>query len=210
MPATTFIESRFPTNVSLGTVGGPMFKTEIVEKTSGHEERNTPWSMPRYRFDAKYGIRVPADIYAVLEIYHVARGRLRGFRFKDHLDFKSCGPTAMATFLDQPLGVGNNVQTVFPLSKRYVFAADTQERRVFKPVADTIMVGVAGAQVFSGFSVDGVSGNVTFNVPPLNGSVLSWGGEFDVPVRFDADNLDITLQGPINELPSIPLIELRL
>lgn len=210
MPATEFIEARFPTSVSVGSTGGPMWMTEIVEKVSGHEERNTPWAMPRYRFDARYGIRKPADIYEVLKIYQVARGRLRGFRFKDHADFKSQGPTATAVFSDQSLGTGTGVQTVFPISKRYSFSSQNLDRRIFKPVAGKILVGVAGVQVFSGFTLDTVLGNVTFSVPPANAAALTWGGEFDVPVRFDADNLDITIQGPINELPSIPLIELRL
>lgn len=187
-----------------------MWMTEIVEKVSGFEERNTPWAMPKYRYDAKYGIRKPADIYEVLKIYQVARGRLRGFRFKDHSDYKSLGPTTTATALDQSLGTGTGAQTVFPISKRYSFASQNLDRRISKPVAGKILVGVAGAQVFSGFTVDTINGNVTFAVAPLNGAALTWGGEFDVPVRFDSDNLDITIQGPINELPSIPLIELRL
>jgi uncharacterized protein (TIGR02217 family) len=192
MPETNFIEARFPTSVSLGSTGGPMWQTEIVEKVSGHEERNTPWAMPRYRYDAKYGIRRPADIYEVLKIYQVARGRLRGFRFKDHGDFKSRGPTEVATALDQSLGAGDGTTITFPLFKRYAFASQSFDRRISKPVAGKILVA-AGGVATTAFTLDAVAGTVTFASAPGNSVALTWGGEFDVPVRFDSDNLDITL-----------------
>jgi hypothetical protein len=51
---------------------------------------------------------------------------------------------------------------------------------------------------------------VTFTSPPSNGAVLTWGGEFHVPVRFDARMDQIAIRGPIGDIPSIPLKELRL
>ena len=60
------------------------------------------------------------------------------------------------------------------------------------------------------FTVDTTTGIVTFTTAPIAGTVLKAGFEFDVPVRFDTDQIDTVLsferQGTIN---SIPLIEVR-
>lgn len=62
----------------------------------------------------------------------------------------------------------------------------------------------------SNFTVDTTTGIVTFSPAPLDGTVLTAGFEFDVPVRFDTDMIDTVLsferQGSIS---SIPLIEVR-
>jgi uncharacterized protein (TIGR02217 family) len=60
-------------------------------------------------------------------------------------------------------------------------------------------------------SVDSATGLVTFDAPPASGAVISAGFEFDVPVRFDTDRLDIALSRfRAGDIPSIPLIELKL
>jgi hypothetical protein len=62
----------------------------------------------------------------------------------------------------------------------------------------------------SNWSVDPTTGIVTFTAPPPWNTRLFAGYEFDVPVRFDTDMIDVTLsferQGSI---ASIPLLEVR-
>jgi uncharacterized protein (TIGR02217 family) len=49
---------------------------------------------------------------------------------------------------------------------------------------------------------------VTFDDPPVDGAVLLAEFEFDVPVRFDMDRLDIELSSfDAADAPAIPLIE---
>ena len=51
---------------------------------------------------------------------------------------------------------------------------------------------------------------VTFAAPPGAGVVVAAGFEFDVPVRFDTDMLDVTLDFErLGSITSIPLIEVR-
>ena len=58
--------------------------------------------------------------------------------------------------------------------------------------------------------LDALSGIVTFNVAPGVGAVLTARFEFDVPVRFDIDRIDIDLaQFDAGRIPSIPLVEIR-
>jgi uncharacterized protein (TIGR02217 family) len=206
-----FIEERFPEHVSRGTVGGPGWKTDISTRSSGFEDRNGPWSAPRYRYDARYGVRDLDDLHAVIQIFNVAGGRLRGFRFKDWSDFRSCPPLQSPDATDQPFGVGDGATTSFQLVKRYAFGASYFDRTIRKPVAGEILVAANGAPLPAGWSLNAATGLVTFDAAPSVGAVLTWGGEFDVPVRFDTDNLDLTLNtSRSSDIPSIPLMELRL
>ncbi len=55
------------------------------------------------------------------------------------------------------------------------------------------------------FSVDALSGVVTFDVAPALGVAVTAGFLFDVPVRFDIDRLDVELPGfDAAEVPTIP------
>ena len=62
----------------------------------------------------------------------------------------------------------------------------------------------------SGWSVDTATGLVTFASPPVAGGTLTAGFEFDVPVRFDTDMIDVALKFErLGSIQSIPLIEVR-
>ena len=87
----------FPVHISRGSPGGPDWPAEIVELASGFEERNTPWASPLRRYDARFGVRTPAELYEVLSLYKVAFGRLRGFRFLDWTDYRSGAPHLTGT-----------------------------------------------------------------------------------------------------------------
>ena len=54
------------------------------------------------------------------------------------------------------------------------------------------------------------AGNIDFDVPPAAGAVVTAGFDFDVPVRFASDRIDVSLAGwRSGELPSVPLVEVR-
>lgn len=62
----------------------------------------------------------------------------------------------------------------------------------------------------SGWSVDATTGSVTFTAAPGAGVPITAGFEFDVPVRFDSDTLDVTLDFErLGSITSIPLLEIR-
>ena len=46
----------------------------------------------RRRYDAGYGVRSLDEIHAVIAFFEERCGRLYGFRWKDHADWKSCAP----------------------------------------------------------------------------------------------------------------------
>ena len=85
----SFHEIRFPTTISRGAQGGPERRTDIVVLGSGYEERNSRWANSRRAYNAGYGVRSLDDLYAVTAFFEERRGRLHGFRWKDHADYKS-------------------------------------------------------------------------------------------------------------------------
>jgi uncharacterized protein (TIGR02217 family) len=206
-----FHEVRFPYNISRGARGGPERRTQIVELTSGAEERNASWANSRRRYDVAYGIRRADDLSAVVAFFEARNGRLHGFRFKDWADFKSCLPSQAPGPSDQPIGTGNGAATLFQLTKRYTSGAQSWTRTIAKPVAGTVTVALNGTPQASGWSVSTTTGLITFTTAPALGVAITAGFEFDVPVRFDTDVLDVTLDlERLGSITSIPLIELRL
>jgi uncharacterized protein (TIGR02217 family) len=205
----SFDDVRFPTAISRGTSGGPTRRTEIVTTASGGEERNSRWAHSRRRYNAGFGVKSLDDIHAVIAFFEERRGRLRGFRWKDHADFKSCAPQGAVSAFDQPIGTGDGATLSFPLVKRYGAGAGAYIRTITKPVSGTVKVAVAGAET-SGFLVNPATGLVYFSSPPAAGAALTTGFEFDVPVRFDTDELRINLaQFASGDIPDIPIVEIR-
>ena len=58
--------------------------------------------------------------------------------------------------------------------------------------------------------MDYLTGFITLEEALPEGSRLTAGFEFDVPVRFDSDALEISIAGfEAGDLPSIPIVEIR-
>ncbi|GMV62604.1 MAG: hypothetical protein AMXMBFR74_17720 [Parvibaculum sp.] len=208
-----FHEIRFPLEIALGASGGPERRTEIVTLGSGREERNSPWAMSRRRYNAGLGVKKLDDIHEAVAFFEARHGRLHGFRWRDRADWKSGSPGASVTPLDQVLGVGDGARTAFQLVKTYVSGAASYAREIVKPVTGSLRVAVAGEAMEEGadFSADHATGVVTFAVAPGEGAAVTAGFEFDVPVRFDTDFLDINLAAfEAGSVPDIPVVEIRL
>jgi uncharacterized protein (TIGR02217 family) len=216
MPALIpFHEVRFPTAIAFGSAGGPERRTEIVTLGSGHEERNSRWADSRRRYNAGYGIRSLDDLHAVLAFFEERRGRLYGFRWRDRIDFASCPPGGMVSPSDQAVGIGDGETANFQLVKLYGGTYAAYARRIVKPVAGTVRVAVDGVEKTEGihWSCDSSTGIVTFasGAIPGEGRPVTAGFEFDVPVRFDTDLLDVNLTSfAAGDIPAIPLVEIRM
>ena len=205
-----FHEVRFPDNISRGARGGPERRTQIVEMASGDEERNGSWADSRRRYDASYGIRKADDLAAVTAFFEARRGRLYGFRWKDWADYKSGLPSANTAANDQPIGSGTGAATSFQLVKLYVSGAQSWTRTITKPAAGTVALALNGVTQITGWTVNTGTGVLTFAAAPAPGIAITAGFEFEVPVRFDTDTLDVTLDFErLGSITSIPLIEVR-
>jgi uncharacterized protein (TIGR02217 family) len=209
--ASDFHEVRFPLDIGLGRRGGPVRRTDIVTLASGREHRNSRWAHSRRRYDAGLGVRSLDALHAVIAFFEERRGRLVGFRFRDRTDWRSGPPSREPTPLDQRIGTGDGAAKTFQLVKTYGSSFAPYMRSIAKPVGGSVRVAIDGIEqeVGSAFACDPTTGLVTFTEPPPVGAAITAGFAFDVPVRFDTDELDIDLSAfEAGAIPQIPLIEI--
>jgi uncharacterized protein (TIGR02217 family) len=210
----SFHDVRFPTGISRHATGGPERRTDVVVLASGHEERNSRWADSRRSYNAGYGVRSLDDIHTVIAFFEERRGRLHGFRWRDHVDWKSCSPSLSPSATDEELGVGDGLTAEYQLVKGYGSAHAPWTRDIKKPVAGSVLVAVGGVAQPEGaaWELDAATGVVTFQPGsvPAPGEVVTAGFAFDVPVRFDTDRLEINVHSfRHGAIPNIPLVEIR-
>ncbi|MCT8991628.1 DUF2460 domain-containing protein [Chelativorans sp. SCAU2101] len=208
----SFHDVRFPLSISFGATGGPERRNEIVLLTSGREKRNARTARSRRRYDAGTGVRSLEDLYEVLAFFEARRGSLHAFRFRDPFDMKSCAPHETPGLFDQQIGVGDGQRRRFALVKTYGEGPDAYQRPITRPVAGSVFVAVAGVQKTFGtdYSIDPDTGEVVFepHATPAIDEAVTTGFEFDVPVRFDTDQLSASITAfKAGQIPSIPLVE---
>ena len=207
----SFHEVRLPARLAFGSTGGVERRTEIVTLGSGFERRSTPWAQGRRRYLIGANLRSLDDMSTLTGFFEARRGRLNGFRFRDFADCKSCAPAAAVGPLDQALGEGDGARTVFQIVKRYGDGDNALERRIAKPVEGTVRVAINGIELgASSFAVDAATGAVTLEAAPDAGAAVTAGFEFDTPVRFDTDRIEVTLESfDAGRMAAVSLIEVR-
>jgi len=169
-----FMESpRFPDYFARDLVGGPSYRTEIVELRSGFEQRGATWSLPLQRYSLQFGNRTQTQIDALIAFMRTAQGRFNGFRMRDPADYSASGSAGVVTLIS-----GDNYQ----LYKRYTSGANTVDRKIVKPLTP---ITVAGGGTYA---IDYTTGIVTRTAGAVP---TGWSGSFDVPVRFDTDAMQV-------------------
>jgi len=200
-----FHEVTFPARLAFGSGAGIERRVRITPLASGYEQRVSPWALGRRRYLIGAGIRRLGDASALLDFFEAREGQLYGFRFRDFADCFS-GAADHVTPADQVIGTGDGESVTFQLCKTYGAVI----RPIHKPVAGSVVVAVDGVTQGTGLSIDHTTGLVTFDAPPPEGAEISAGFRFDVPVRFDADRIDLTLEGfDAGRVAAVALIEIR-
>lgn len=208
-----FHDIQFPAGLSFGSVGGPGRHTDIVTLANGYEERNTAWAHSRRRYDAGVGMRSLDDIAILLAFFEARRGQLYAFRWKDWADFKSSKPSNDTDVRDQTIGLGDGVTKTWPLSKSYRSGLARYTRPIKKPVLGSVQVALGGDLLQEGphLEVDFAHGRILFDHAPTEGTEITAGFEFDVPVRFDTDEIQTSVENfQAGTVPHVPVIEVRL
>ena len=206
----TFHNSLFPVDIALNSEGGPERRTDIVTLVSGHEERNSPWFASRRRFNAGYGVKTLSDIEKIIAFFEARHGRLYAFRFRDPFDHKSCSVLKTPQADDQVIGTGDGVTQSFSCIKRYQEGGGVYDRIIQRPVPASLQVAIDGTlkNIDDDYLLNEDIGAVEFVTAPEQGAIITAGFIFDVPVRFDTDQLQISLAAfKAGDIPNIPLIE---
>ncbi len=211
-----FHDVRLSEDIERGATGGPQFSTTVKGLSSGFEKRNINWEDVRGAWDIGYGLMhkdpdiTDNNYTAVLNFFYVRQGRAHSFRFKDWSDFE------IGDFSDNTsrefIGTGDNLDTIFQIIKRYTSGGINYDRTIAKIVDGTFKLFVNGAlqTITADYTIDLLTGIVTFAVAPPAGQLVEVIAEFDVPVRFDVDRFGITLQQvQAGSVPDLPLVEVR-
>lgn len=172
--------------IALGFRANPMWKTTVVQAGNGREVRNSAWSDAQMKYNFSYNNMDLADAEALVAFFHGRRGRQRGFLLKAYDDFKIEAGI---------IGTGNGSQVAFQAVKKYD-TLNPWTRTIRHLKAGTVVVTVNGTPV----TVSGVSnGLITLAAAPGSGTTVRLTSEFYVPVRFDVDEFDVSVGGPLGQ-----------
>lgn len=201
-----FHDVRLPESIARNYVGGRGFLTVIVPILSGFEARDIKWSIARGRW--RLGFPLDEDQYETVTAFFYCRsGRGHSFRLKNWHDYK-LGDDGTDTY--QSIGTADGIEVDFQIYKRYSSGGINYDHTLTKMVAGTVRVWVDDVEQVSGWTVDLLTGIVTFSVAPADTLDVAVLCEFDTPVRFDVDDLEVNmLIEPLASIPSLPIIEVK-
>lgn len=226
-----FHEVSFPRTLGSGCTFGPSYSTDVITMPNGAEQRNVNWSYPRCSGTINLAPRRDEDFYELLRFFHNRQGRAYGFRFYDFLDHAG---------LFEVIGWGDDKTTGFRLQKNYVddILDICQQRKIYKPVSETTRIFFkkytedetaewtwqeqikirtewsqnipSEAEQRMNWSIDHTKGLITFTEAPAEFTAIIASYEFEVPVRFDTDDMRNNWElVDIAAWTSIPIIELK-
>ena len=179
----SILEARLADQVSIGFQVVPRYSTRIVPLDNGREKRNANWTKAKRRYTAAFLTFTDAQFALVLALFHAVRGSAYSFRFKDWTDYK-------ATLESLGTSPGANLTPV-QLVKTYINSSYSTARTITKPILLGFTLfenGIAKAG-----TLDTTTGLFTPTTNWTAASALTWTGEFDVPVRFEGDELPVTV-----------------
>lgn len=201
-----FIDKRLPDCIAFGARFGPEYQTNVVVVNSGHESRNINWAKARLVCNIGYQNKPEADTQALIAWFRSVKGRAHSFRMRDWSDYKADAANGRL----RPLAAANSYQ----LCKLYDIdglGSPSETRDINKPTGGPKFYDALGGLILSGtYTLDTATG-VLVTTDPMP---AYWVGEFDVPVRFDTDKLELDVsdrssEGLVYSWSSIPLIEVR-
>jgi uncharacterized protein (TIGR02217 family) len=204
----SYLPARFPLKIGRDPVGGPSFMTEIAATVGGFEQRNERWPESMHEFDFSSSIKSTEQFREVGAHFRQAHGRLHHFRVRDPADYVC---ETRDGFLDEI------TTTTFQACKIYGEEVGFQEvRRITRIFPDSLRIWKDGGllALTTHYDVDEETGIVTFVTPPGE-SDIECEFMFDVPCRYDTDQLQATLvqfNGSTNSFhswTSVPLKEVR-
>lgn len=200
------LEIRLPETIRIGMTGGPVFATEVVTLNSGWEQRNILQDSPLRQYSIDY-VNGLASLKQLHSFFLIVKGSAYSFRLKDYTDFEVSASEGV-------IGTGTGTAaTTYQLYKRYAYDGNTDDRAITKLVAGSYSVFKDSVLQTGGgthYTMNENTGVITWVSAP-NGNVISWSGEFDVPVRFTLDQFSVRLiQHNLFEVVNLGLKEVRL
>ncbi|WP_167523159.1 DUF2460 domain-containing protein [Pseudomonas denitrificans (nom. rej.)] len=160
-----FLEERLAENIDYGSGFGAGFAVTPITTAGGDEYRPLKHPFIKARMTIEFERQTNFIISEIVDLNNRAGGPTRGFRVMHPADYSTKNYREPPTAFDQPMVLVNpTVPGVYQLMRWYGDSSDASciRRRIRKPVAGTVQVGVHGA-VFPAaqWTVDNTTGIVT-------------------------------------------------
>lgn len=185
------------------------WQTTVVMMAGGSEQRNAGWSDARRRYDATTAPTLTlTSLQSVEKHFNARRGRTRSFALRDRSSFRAT---------TELFGTGDGVTTTFQLSVVSGDSGNAYTREIYLPENGTVSIFDNASPVSPTITYTGANGGrVVFGIAPTAGHLLTWSGDYWIPVRYDIDEfpdseLFVWTSGTTGLVkgPSIGLIEVR-
>jgi uncharacterized protein (TIGR02217 family) len=176
---TYLAHALFPIDISRGATGGPAWASSILVTGGGQRYTNQANNQPIRRYDVSHAARHHLKFERLLAHFHVTRGPLHSFPFRDWSDYKVTTGQGVFAVLDTTTS-GQR----FQMYRRYTFGAEDSSgfpdfnRKINKPQEGTIEI--TGGTVDS---IDYETGIVTM----VTGTPTDWTGQFYIPCNYDLE-----------------------
>lgn len=166
-----------------GWQGGPSIDVLIKRLVSGREKRKPQSYVRLHSYILPFqNVTDMEYLDEVKSAFMAMGGPTDSFLVKDYGDFEVD---------DESLGLAPTALTPVQLLRTYTFGTASHSRLITKPVATGLVVRQNG--VVKPGTVDTLTGLFTPSTGWTPGAVLTWSGEFRVPVRFDQMTLQSTI-----------------
>lgn len=178
-----FYPGELDTCPTYGWSRGPFVEVQIKRLVSGREKRKPQSNLRLHTFMLPFAYITDQQYLDDINNAFIAlHGPTDSFLCKDWMDYRAN---------EQVIGVAPSGSTPVQLVRTYSFhGLVTYTREITKPLANGV---IRSNGVVKAGTIDPLTGLFTPTAPWTPGQILTWTGEFRVPVRFDQMSLPSTI-----------------
>lgn len=203
-----FHNQLFPKEVA-AISGGPTWTTDVIRLGNRAEQRIALQGDSRRRYEISLSTIDDLDYRAIIKHHNARRGMTHSFPLEDKF-FK--------TVTTEPFGTGGGIGSTNLLTLNEGDAANAYNREIYLPKQGTIQIRANGNLKVENtdytLAYTGATAGLVTWLVSVSGQVLTWTGNFFVPVRYDADQLPsptliamLATRAVVDGPKSIPLVE---
>lgn len=197
------IEYRLSRDVEVGASKRPRYATDIMQTDGGHEYRNERWRYPLFQFEVTLEPGDPNEdgstLKEMIDLFHAAGGAGNTFLFRDWTDNEA---------VNSNIATADGSTTTFQLYKSYQRGNVQRQRKITRPVDGTETFYIDGVPQLATLNAD--TGVFVFPAAPTAGAAITADFEFNLPVRFANDELElIALSTNLDQPVNVTLLEVR-
>jgi uncharacterized protein (TIGR02217 family) len=194
--------------ISAALKGRNIRKNQRVTTANGFESVNIVWDDTLREYDIATIPLLRSDWDYIETFHEITEGGAYGFLLEDPKDFSAASSTSYIITSGVFASLGGGTYQLYK-RKKHIASARYKDRKITRPKADTFQALDSGGSPLTG-TVDPDTGIAT-----ITGTPATWTGRFYVPVHFQSDIVDWTLEasGPeevrMYSGPSVVLEEIR-